>query len=60
MDRFDVNVTIIAKLMLKLTLICYSNVLMCTVYTWCKLVTTTTSNTSLTKLKPLKQNIKWI
>lgn len=60
MDRFDVSVTIIAKLMLKLTLICYSNVLMYTVHTWCKLVTTTTSNTSLTKLKRLKQNIKWI
>lgn len=59
MDRFDVSVTIIAKLMLNLTLICYS-ILMCTVYTWCKLVTTTTSNTSLTKLKHLKQNIKWI
>lgn len=60
MDRFDVSVTIIAKLMLELTLICYSNALMCTVHTWCKLDTTTTSNTSLTKLKRLKQNIKWI
>lgn len=60
MDRFDVSVTIIAKLILKSTLICYSNVLMCTVHTWCKSVTTTTLNTSLTKLKRLKQNNKWI